>query len=188
MSRRRSTSTTHERSHLRSKLRHGGCNRITLITTTAAAVEELDRDAAAGEEDGDGGPDGFGDYGGSYITGTRVGGTTSNFKSAVAQQHERDGDDDGCVVVVECITVAVASVCSFIVSGSWPSGPRGNAPRGPLQGDSGLSVPSVGWGGLRVRGIDGRVVLLRPLQRSTGGVGERDERRRGGRGEFVTNL
>ena len=69
-------------------MRHGGCNRITLITTTAAAVEELDRDAAAGEEDGDGGPDGFGDYGGSYITGTRIGGTRSNFQSVAALQHE----------------------------------------------------------------------------------------------------
>ena len=53
---------------------------------TAAAVEELDRYAAAGEEDG------FGDNGGSYITGRdagqRVGGTTSNFQSAAALQHK----------------------------------------------------------------------------------------------------
>ena len=85
---------------------------------TAAAVEELDRYAAAGEEDGDGGRvRGQRRELHHRDAGQRVGGTTSNFQSAAA---ERDGDGDGCGVVVECIAVAVASVCGFTVSGSWP--------------------------------------------------------------------
>ena len=84
-----------------------------------AMGEELDCYTAGGEDDGDEGSSS--DRSASYVT--RDGGTASNFPSTAVLQYERVDDDGGCVIVVECIALAVASVWGLpVLRPAWQGG------------------------------------------------------------------
>ena len=61
-----------------------------------------------------------------HLTGARAtspgtAGRRATFPSTAMLQYERVDDGDGCVVVVECIAVAVASLCGFAGAEASPA-------------------------------------------------------------------